>query len=720
MNRIKFPILIAVVFEIVLMAGTTSAQWQALLGPSGGIVQCFDTVKVTYGSGPPSYVIYAGTLGDGVFVDSINANYWLPVTAQPGNLDIYSIADSGGYMYIGTASGVYLQIGNGVPKSANNGLTSSTVRALMIHYGDIYAGTDSGLFISTDNGADWTKASLGSSASRVNSLTQSGSAVFAGTASTGVLRSTDNGSTWSAINNGLGSLDVNCLLVNGSDLLAGTSFGLYSSTNSGTTWNDASTGLTDLLVLSLTSNAGALYAGTFGGGVYISTDNGNTWEPHNFGLTSNSILALASVPGIEYVYAGTTGGAFVTSPPGGTPEPQPTWMWNLNDYRMTNAFITTLGFRGDTLVAGSNSGVWATYPNFNNQWQSVNLGLTTSTIWCQATNVPYSYVGTDSGVFVSTIFTGYPTLEKQWTAANVGMPPFTFGVHALAVKGDTVFAGTGAGGVFISTNDAGSWSEVDAGLTSYQVNSFALMGSDVFVGQYGGGVYLSTDNGSTWSAENNGLSDQDVNCLAVAGNDLFAGTTGGVFLSTDDGTSWTTVNNGLTSQDVYDLAVWDNNLFASFQGGSVLASTDDGGSWNMENAGMSSGSAVHLAIDTVNKLLYFSGSGDTLWSRPLSQMVTAIDAPPTNDLPHEFSLSQNYPNPFNPTTVISYQLSAGSDVTLKVYDVLGREVATLVNQKQSAGKYSVTFDGSKLASGVYFYRLVAGSYIAVKKLVLLK
>ena len=81
---------------------------------------------------------------------------------------------------------------------------------------------------------------------------------------------------------------------------------------------------------------------------------------------------------------------------------------------------------------------------------------------------------------------------------------------------------------------------------------------------------------------------------------------------------------------------------------------------------------------------------------------------------------QNYPNPFNPTTAISYQLSAVSHVTLKVYDVLGREVATLVNEKQDAGTHVVTFDGSHLSSGVYFYRITAGTFIATKKLVLMK
>jgi hypothetical protein len=101
-------------------------------------------------------------------------------------------------------------------------------------------------------------------------------------------------------------------------------------------------------------------------------------------------------------------------------------------------------------------------------------------------------------------------------------------------------------------------------------------------------------------------------------------------------------------------------------------------------------------------------------------VVTGVDDATKKPVPETYSLAQNYPNPFNPTTAISYQLASGGDVTLKVYDPLGREVETLVKGHQDAGKYTIQFNANTLASGIYFYRLTAGNFVATKKVVLLK
>ena len=91
-----------------------------------------------------------------------------------------------------------------------------------------------------------------------------------------------------------------------------------------------------------------------------------------------------------------------------------------------------------------------------------------------------------------------------------------------------------------------------------------------------------------------------------------------------------------------------------------------------------------------------------------------------DDFIKNYQLMQNYPNPFNPSTVIRYGLPRDGFVTLKVYDILGRKVATLVNEYEAAGSYNVTFNASNLASGIYIYQLKSGDFVANKKLILMK
>jgi hypothetical protein len=92
----------------------------------------------------------------------------------------------------------------------------------------------------------------------------------------------------------------------------------------------------------------------------------------------------------------------------------------------------------------------------------------------------------------------------------------------------------------------------------------------------------------------------------------------------------------------------------------------------------------------------------------------------SESMPAVVSLDQNYPNPFNPSTTIKFELPRASLVSLKVYDILGREVSVLVNDRKEPGAYEVRFDGSNLASGVYFYRLSAGTYVETRKLLLVR
>jgi hypothetical protein len=123
----------------------------------------------------------------------------------------------------------------------------------------------------------------------------------------------------------------------------------------------------------------------------------------------------------------------------------------------------------------------------------------------------------------------------------------------------------------------------------------------------------------------------------------------------------------------------------------------------------------------INFIVYdTSGTSTAAFSFTTSGNTSPTEVATSSDVPQQYALNQNYPNPFNPTTMIQYQLPAQGFVTLKVYDVMGREVATLVNQKMNAGIHSAPFDGSRISSGVYFYRITADKYTATKKLLLLK
>ena len=194
-------------------------------------------------------------------------------------------------------------------------------------------------------------------------------------------------------------------------------------------------------------------------------------------------------------------------------------------------------------------------------------------------------------------------------------------------------------------------------------------------------LFLSNTANAQW-VQTNGPFGGTINSLAVSGTNIFAGTLDGVFLSTDNGSNWIGVNNGLSSTVVLSLLVSGTNIFAGTLDGGVFTSA-------------------------------------------LSDIITDVKEI-SNSIPNNFVLSQNYPNPFNPSTIINFSLPKASFVTLKIYDVLGKEVATLVNEELKAGSYKFNFNANNLTSGIYFYRLQvytpvhAGNFTQTKKMILLR
>jgi hypothetical protein len=131
---------------------------------------------------------------------------------------------------------------------------------------------------------------------------------------------------------------------------------------------------------------------------------------------------------------------------------------------------------------------------------------------------------------------------------------------------------------------------------------------------------------------------------------------------------------------------------------------------------------IYSAANSVNG----DGTNSALdrWNFGSKFIVNVVDEPSSvdddNTLANNFKLAQNYPNPFNPSTMISYSIPQSSFVTLKVYDIIGNEVATLVNETKSAGKYDVRFDASNLSNGVYLYSIKTDNFTSTKKMILMK
>jgi hypothetical protein len=137
-------------------------------------------------------------------------------------------------------------------------------------------------------------------------------------------------------------------------------------------------------------------------------------------------------------------------------------------------------------------------------------------------------------------------------------------------------------------------------------------------------------------------------------------------------------------------------------------------------AGLSSTARVYAVIDPENTITEIHDDNNIGFVPLRVQDATSIEKESIFQSPKDYVLQQNYPNPFNPSTTISYQLPVRDHVSLKVFDLLGREVRTLVNEVQEPGYKSLQFNATGLTSGIYFYRLQAGSFSASKKFLLLR
>ena len=225
------------------------------------------------------------------------------------------------------------------------------------------------------------------------------------------------------------------------------------------------------------------------------------------------------------------------------------------------------------------------------------------------------------------------------------------------------------------------------------------------------------------------------NTIIANGNNVFWGNTDGIYRSTNSGVNWAKAMSGIGTSDtnISELSYFNTNIVAGTTSGKVYLSTNNGDSWSTLIDGFPNDRIVQ-SFAVINNTLFAGLNYNSVWRYGGVTNSTII----STNIPKEFVLFQNYPNPFNPATKIKFQIASnvksetsnnnphltksgqGGFITLKIYDVIGREISTLINQQLQPGTYEVTFDGGKYSSGVYFYKIETEGYTEVKRMVLLK
>ncbi|HEY6435576.1 MAG TPA: hypothetical protein VIY47_03230 [Ignavibacteriaceae bacterium] len=325
------------------------------------------------------------------------------------------------------------------------------------------------------------------------------------------------------------------------------------------------------------------------------------------------------------------------------------------------------------------------------------------------------YAATVDGIYRST------NLGNLWVKKSSGI---TIGPGATAEFCESIFEYngnlfTGAfNGIYRSTDYAENWLLTNVSGQHIWAKNFTAHNGILFAAReninFPNG-YFSTDEGLTW----NSLTTLNFPTITFfsEGTKLWSGTIHGVWLSTDNGVTWGNRSNGL-SPDPYSSSIirTNGNLITSlkFGGSGMFRSTDDGINWEDFGAGLPFLSSIEKLIVYSDKILAATSNG--LWQRDTSETVTELIE--QENLIDGYELFQNYPNPFNPATKIEFRIADLGFVSLKVFDALGNEIATLVDGEMQPGSYDVEFSATNLssgisvrggyASGVYFYKFQFG------------
>lgn len=385
---------------------------------------------------------------------------------------------------------------------------------------------------------------------------------------------------------------------------------------------------------------------------------------------------------------------------------------------MGNQPVTALLAEGDTLYASTNFDLLKSTDQGDN-WVSIGNGLPSwKNFYSIVRSGNYLVAGGESpGMWLSS------NNGVDWFQTTSGLDADEF-VFFLYADGNYVYAALGSpASVAVSSDNGNTWTKSSNGLqTTQYISGITKIGSTLYAVHSIMGVYTSTDNGVNWQHTfAGGIGAQDKNAIIKMGNNLCVAATNGVWTKPDTSNNW---YHTLTAGIMTGFGVYGNELYVVGQ--LPYKSLDNGMNWfEVDVTGLST--FIQNTMQFTSNYALINTYGIGVYRRNISQ-VTPVESLTPDQAPKTFLLEQNYPNPFNPGTRIKYAIPSviasetkqSIQTSLKIYDVLGGEVAALVNEEKSTGIYEIDFNASSLPSGVYFYKLQAGSFSETKKMVLMK
>ncbi len=693
------------------------AQWTQTNGPYGG------TLGALASSGSD---VFEAVSGVGVFRSSDHGSTWKSINNGLTNLTIYTLVISDSNLYLGTDWGVFVSTDYGEHwNTSHTGMTQNVTKSIIRLGPYLFAGTIWGIFRSSDNGITWMESDTGmvthagNKALQIEGFAASGTNLFTA-AGYGAYMSTDYGDHWSLASSFF-HFNFGYVASVGTDFYGLASDGLYRSTDNGRQWSLVDAGRTSVNSYAIVSSGSALLVGTTSG-VARSTDGGASWVVSNKGLPNITVTSLAAAG--ANIYAGTIFGTYSSSDSG--------MNW-VSTTGLQSANVDQLVAVGDNLFASaSGNGIYRS-TNGGGQWIPMNTGLTSTII--------RDIVSFGSALFVATAGGGiFRSVDSSNTWIAVSTNKTNPNVFSLAVIGTNLVAATDSWGVFLSPDTGATWKPINKGLTNL-VTMAGVSGPNLLGQGYGisyylrraaspqgppwGNLFLSTDTGATWKGVTTGWTAYTyATMFASTDNAVFASTDNNVYgtagrclyCSTDHGVTWRSADtDGLLGKVQTLLSVKNVILAGTSQNGVFCSPNNDEIKWYPLNTGLTSLQINDIAI--VGTTCYIA-TARGVWSRPLSEL--RVPGTVNELIPDRTYLEQNYPNPFNPLTTILFGLPSKAFVSLKIFDVTGREVASVISDELSAGNYSRQWNASGFSSGMYFYRLQAGAFTETKKLLLVR